>query len=240
MVMENNEIIEIYTKLSGGKKIDNDSYVIDRSHFSSLLYDRFIVELSKRKIKWDGSSIMYIDLINSNPLNIENTYKSESSFNINTIENGVGIDVQDINELPDCIDYWEDDFYKSKFTSIEIAYCVQKNNIKQSFAGIYSLKESLIKSDNSLEWNNIEINHDEFGKPYYCDFNVSISHSSNYVISIALRKIESILPPSENLTIQEPLVVPKKPLIVIFFNLLFIVINIMLITYIVIKEFFNR
>ena len=201
MVMEN-EIKKIYNTLSGGKIIASDNYIISSSHFNSISNDRFSSELNKRGIKWDGSDIIFSDLINKN---IENS-NSNSSINLNSSNLNievkssilglsacqVGIDIQEIKELPDSGDFWEDDFYKSKFTSEEIAYCVTKDNPKQSFSGLYSCKEALIKSDNNLNWENINILHNENGKPIFENYNISISHSGLYSIAIAFQvKIDS-------------------------------------------------
>jgi holo-[acyl-carrier protein] synthase len=194
MVMEN-EIKKIYNTLSGGKIITSDNYIISSSHFNSISNDRFTSELKKRGIKWDGNDIIFSELIIKNVENTNSSLKQNSSnpyIEINTTitnlsTSQVGIDIQEINELPDSNDFWEDEFYKSKFTSEEIAYCITKDNIKQSFSGLYSCKEALIKSDNNLNWENINILHNENGKPIFSNYDISISHSGLYSIAIACR-----------------------------------------------------
>jgi hypothetical protein len=181
-----NEIKNIYNTLSGGKVISNDNYIISSKHFNSISTDRFISELKKRGVIWDGYDISFSELLNKDSQftkksNIEITNTLITSPTVSQI----GIDIQEISELPDSVDYWEDEFYKSKFTPEEIAYCVVKDNPKQSFAGLYSCKEAIIKSDNNLNWQNINIEHDENGKPFYNNFNLSISHSGIYTIAIA-------------------------------------------------------
>ena len=80
-----NEIKHLYNTLSGGKTILNDSYIISSSHFNSISTDRFISELNKRDIKWDGSDIVFSDLINKN---IENSSLNHSiNINNNKIDN---------------------------------------------------------------------------------------------------------------------------------------------------------
>jgi phosphopantetheinyl transferase (holo-ACP synthase) len=201
-----NEIKKIYNTLSGGKIITNDSYIISSHHFNSISTDRFSSELKKRGIKWDGSDIIFYDLIN------KNIAKSNSSIDINSnikINNSitdfptsqVGIDIQEISELPDSIDFWEDDFYISKFNKEEIAYCVAKENPKQSFAGLYSCKEALIKCDNNLNWEEINITHNKIGKPQFDNYIISISHSGLYTLSVALKlniELNNIIKYKEN------------------------------------------
>ena len=135
-----NEIKKIYNNLSGGKIITSDNYIISSSHFNSISNDRFTSELKKRGIKWDGNDIIFSELIIKNLENTNSSLKQNSSnpyIEINTTitnlsTSQVGIDIQEINELPDSNDFWEDEFYKSKFTSEEIAYCITKDNPKQS------------------------------------------------------------------------------------------------------------
>ena len=175
-----NEIKKIYNTLSGGKKITSDNYLISASHFNSISNDRFISELKKRGIKWDGSDIVFSELINKSLENnnrsiLQNSSNSniEIDKSVSNKDSGlVGIDIQEISELPDTKDFWEDEFYKSKFTPEEIAYCVIKENPKQSFAGIYSCKEALIKSNNNLNWQNINIFHNENGKPFFLNYDI--------------------------------------------------------------------
>ena len=120
-----NEIKKIYNNLSGGKIISNDNYVISSNHFNSISNDRFTSELKKRGIKWDGRDIIFSELIIKNLENTNSSLKQKSSnpyIEINTCitslsKSQVGIDIQEINELPDSNDLWEDEFYKSKFTS---------------------------------------------------------------------------------------------------------------------------
>ncbi len=189
-----NEIKKIYTTLSGGKTITNSNYVISSSHFNSISRDRFIVELNKKGFNWSGDDIEFLNLISNKVNDSTNINSSDFNTNADTILNGhsiksnlIGIDIQEISELPDCCDYWEDLFYTNKFNKEEIAYCVTKGNPKQSFAGIYSCKEALIKADNQLLWDDIIISHNQDGEPYFNNYQISISHSGLYSIAIAMK-----------------------------------------------------
>ena len=194
LLMEN-EIKNIYKTLSGGMIITNDHYIISAKQFNSISTDRFISELKKRGLEWNGNDIAFVDLLNNSfdkskntvPLKSTNSNIENSNNNPNLPICQCGIDIQEINELPNAIDYWEDVFYKSKFTSEEIAYCVTKNSPKQSFAGLYACKEAMIKSNNNLHWENINIQHDENGKPFFENFYISISHSGLYANAIAIQ-----------------------------------------------------
>jgi phosphopantetheine--protein transferase-like protein len=192
-----NEIKKIYQTLSGGKVIENDNYIISSKQFSSISSDRFISELKKLGIIWDGSEIIFSDLVNGNlkgnttnhsEKSIKREVTSETTNNIKmNFPDNVGIDIQEINELPDVVDFWEDEFYKSKFTREEIAYCLTKDNPKQSFSGLYSCKEALVKADNNLDSANINIRFNENGKPFFENYSLSISHSGEYSIAVVFR-----------------------------------------------------
>lgn len=102
----------------------------------------------------------------------------------------IGIDIQNINKMPDAIDFREDVFYKQNFSSREIAYCILKSNPKESFAGLFAVKEAIIKADSNLrnaQFSDIEILHNPDGKPTFESFSISISHSDNLAIGVAYR-----------------------------------------------------
>jgi phosphopantetheine--protein transferase-like protein len=80
----------------------------------------------------------------------------------------VGTDVESVAAMPDVPDYWEDDFYKTSFTSREIAYALLRPSPRASFAAMWCAKEALRKADTSLantDWKMIEVIHDDRGKP---------------------------------------------------------------------------
>ena len=81
---------------------------------------------------------------------------------------GIGVDVESVAAMPDVADYWEDDFYKTIFTSREIAYALLQNSPRASFAAMWCAKESVHKTDASLarvDWQRLEVIHDANGKP---------------------------------------------------------------------------
>ena len=103
----------------------------------------------------------------------------------------VGIDIQNVNILPDFEDVWLSEFYTTNFSDSEITHCLKLDNPKESFAGIYSAKESIIKAlgtDGFFEKSNIVIDHNEVGAPIHQDFFISISHDNDFAVSIAIKK----------------------------------------------------
>jgi phosphopantetheine--protein transferase-like protein len=204
--MEKN-IQEIYSKLSGGKQITSEEQTISKGDFNSIMIDRFKAELSKMGITWNGENIAVKNLIpgiipvseKSNGVVQDATIKKN---NFSSSDLSVGIDIQNIAELPDSNDFWEDAFYKTKFKPEEIGYSVKKENARQSFAGIYAAKEALIKCDNKLNWDDIIILHDENNKPACTGFVISISHSAENAIAVAIKNTGSISASENNFKTQ--------------------------------------
>jgi phosphopantetheinyl transferase (holo-ACP synthase) len=169
--------------------------VITQGQFGSVLLDRFVAELNKLGVKWDRKDIAFGELVNGAPVENRPVERSVERLAAGTVQLvssktadfSIGIDIQQVAELPDCIDYWEDEFYKMKFTREEIAYAVGRNNPKETFAGIYSCKEALIKCNNALEWSSIGITYGADGGPQFADYHLSISHSGGQAIAIAVQ-----------------------------------------------------
>jgi phosphopantetheine--protein transferase-like protein len=104
-------------------------------------------------------------------------------------EKAAGIDIEDISNFPVVIDFREDDFYVSNFSMQEISYCILKGKPLGSFAGLFSTKEALCKTSERIRqmpFNKIEITHDDNGKPVYPGYSISISHTDQFAVAIAI------------------------------------------------------
>ena len=101
-----------------------------------------------------------------------------------------GIDIEEIQSMPQVDDFREDEFYTMNFSSSEIAYCILQPNSLASFAGLFAAKEAIVKADNSYinrPFNTIIINHLPGGKPEHPSFQISISHTSTVAVGIAIK-----------------------------------------------------
>jgi holo-[acyl-carrier protein] synthase len=194
--MKKDSIKTLFKRLSNINIDIEDEFVLTPNQFNSIQLDKFISELKNIGISWNGNSISLKNLsdnIKTDIDNFDNTTRQEGRktiFNDNINNSNIiniGIDLQLIDDMPFCKDYWDDSFYNDKFTKSEIAYCLNKSNNRQSFAGIYATKEALIKCNNSISWEDIEIKHDLQGRPIFYDYAISISHSGNYVVSVAIK-----------------------------------------------------
>ena len=101
----------------------------------------------------------------------------------------VGIDIQSISEIFPLdfeLDYSE---LFSIYSKYEIEYAKNSADPKATLAGFFSLKESLIKAGVQLaSFADIEITHLNDGSPVYYGYEVSISHSGDFVTSIAIKR----------------------------------------------------
>jgi phosphopantetheine--protein transferase-like protein len=242
------DITDIYTKLSGGKQITSEEYTITKGDFNSIMVDRFKAELLKAGIKWNGEDVQYKNLVGGGKPVISAAKTNGVSQPVAAKNNvpakgfAVGIDIQRLAELPESNDYWEDAFYKTKFKPEEIAYCVKKESPRESFAGLYAAKEALVKCDNSLDWDNILISYDENGKPAYSSYFISVSHSGDTAVAIALQNNNSqqssngIIEPKAAEAIPAPVKIVDAPRPKSYNKLYFLAI-LVIVAYIVVRDF---
>jgi holo-[acyl-carrier protein] synthase len=130
-----------------------------------------------------GSVAQNVPVINTELNNIK------GDANRNTGIRGIGIDIEEIENLPVVDDFRNDEFYLKNFTSSEITYCILKQNPLQSFAGLFCIKEAIFKADATLqqvEFNKIEISHNENGSPYVKGYLISLSHTDTVAVGVAI------------------------------------------------------
>lgn len=117
---------------------------------------------------------------------------------------GLGIDIIEIERIKKSIEKYGERFLNKVFTSEEIRYCNSKFNKYQHYAARFAAKEAVYKAlasgwKEGLRWKDIEIQNDVSGMPsinstgklqaFLSDntqLRISISHSENYVTSVAI------------------------------------------------------
>jgi phosphopantetheine--protein transferase-like protein len=87
-------------------------------------------------------------------------------------------------------DYRTHPFFVENFAKSEIVYCIESDNSRLSFAGLWAAKEAIAKAcgiDTRLGGlSRIEIGHDDGGRPT-CEFgSISISHAGEIAIAVCL------------------------------------------------------
>ena len=101
-----------------------------------------------------------------------------------------GIDILEFSEFPKYFDSAEKQFFKDNFSENEIHYCLAQEDPTKIFACLFSIKESLIKADNSLlntNFNKIELNPSDCGfnyKDYQALFSLNTEFCITFVISL--------------------------------------------------------
>jgi holo-[acyl-carrier protein] synthase len=124
----------------------------------------------------------------------------------------LGVDLEDVENLPEAADFRTDAFYTRTFSKREISYCLLQENPLQSFAGKFAAKEAIIKSDAAyaaLSLSDIEILNDRNGKPYFENFRISISHTKHSAVAVAIRA--GVLPVQTAVSSILPAVMNEQP-----------------------------
>ena len=107
----------------------------------------------------------------------------------------VGIDLEDIENLPAAHDYREHPFYQDNFTAAEISFCIRQPNVRASLCGTWAAKEAVLKAGvmhaplGNLK--GIEISRDELGRPTYPGCSLSISHTARSAVAICTATFSS-------------------------------------------------
>jgi phosphopantetheinyl transferase (holo-ACP synthase) len=102
----------------------------------------------------------------------------------------LGIDIEHSDNLPDYYAGDEMRFFEDYFSLEEIEYALNKYNPQKYFTSLFSLKESIVKADNSfknVKFNQVIILFDKLGIPYKDGFLLSISYSGKMCISTAIK-----------------------------------------------------
>jgi holo-[acyl-carrier protein] synthase len=117
---------------------------------------------------------------------------------------GIGVDIVEIQRIKQVIERFEDKFLNKIYTDFEIDYCNSKANKYQHYAARFAAKEAIYKALNETgqklaKWKDIEVFNQKNGLPivktygklneylsYDKEIKLSISHSDNYVVCLAL------------------------------------------------------
>lgn len=197
------QIVAQYLKISADA-VTNETAISRERLGNSILVHRMYAALSADGFTVDNySEIQYFgELLSklgeppvlSKDKNLPAMFSQQIATSANS-GGGVGIDIEDVSSFPQVSDFREDVFYKMNFSQNEISYCVLRPNPLVSFAGLFAVKESLVKADNSLKavsFNAIEITHDENGKPLFPEYEISISHTDTVAVAVVVKNTNTI------------------------------------------------
>ncbi len=211
------EILGLFLKLPADEI--NTSTIIDRSIIkSSIVLHRMYAKLAAENFLVDNYQDVhtYGDLLknlngeatNSVHGNLQRQVNEEPNFILSSDDTemtGVGIDIEMIKEMPITEDFREDIFYSMNFSVNEIAHCILQPNPYASFAGLFAAKEAIVKADNAFKkvtFNSIVIDHFPNGRPFYNGFNLSISHTEEVAIAVAIHSQQNTSSTNQVLTAE--------------------------------------
>ena len=103
----------------------------------------------------------------------------------------IGVDLIDINYFPSFINGKEKSFFLYNFTFREISFAKKQRNPDLEFARLFSIKESLIKADNSIRdknFNKIELISTD-NKVNYENYQISTSVEKNIIMSFVMSSV---------------------------------------------------
>ena len=83
---------------------------------------------------------------------------------------GIGVDIVKVDRIENAVERWGYRFLKRIFTPAEIERCQKRARPAQCLALRFAAKEAFAKAlglgmRKGLRWRDIEVVHDEFGKP---------------------------------------------------------------------------
>ena len=209
------ELVATYINVPGDQ-ITADT-VIDRSKVSSsIVLHRMYAKLAENGYKvddyWNIKTFGGLLSQNSGGIAAQEPGKTKPIVDKSATGVSTGIDIEEISAMPVVDDFREDEFYRMNFSPAEISHCILQNNPYASFAGLFALKEAIIKCDNSFknrELNSIIIEHSPLGKPKFGNFQVTLSHTDKVAVAMAIlidREFFLAATPAEEHTpvVQEP------------------------------------
>jgi phosphopantetheine--protein transferase-like protein len=103
---------------------------------------------------------------------------------------GVGLDIEYSSTLPEAEDYRTHPFYVENFSGSEIVHCIERDNPRLSFAGLWAAKEAIAKARGidirPGALSRIEIGHDDYGRPTSTLGSISICHAGGIAMAMCL------------------------------------------------------
>lgn len=151
------------------------------------------------------------------------SFAFNNNFESNNQTHGIGIDIEEISNLPLTNDFREEEFYKMNFTSQEIAYCNIQPDSYASFTGLFAVKEAIVKANSyyrGISFNKIFVDHLEDGKPVVKGFQISISHTSTIAIAVAVKDSDNLTSANVVTSYNEP---SKSPGLILLLSVLAII-----------------
>lgn len=195
------EIVSVFIRVPAGNI--SSATPVDRSAVqNSILLHRMYARLAEEGFEFGNYSTIKVfgDLL---PAAVESTPNVAPASRVDPAppihggpsdshgdQPGVGIDIEAIANLPRVADFRTAEFYRMNFSAEEIAYCILQPDPYASFAGLFAVKEAIIKADEQYrnrQFSTLAIGHTDQGKPFFPGFGLSISHANEMAVAVAVR-----------------------------------------------------
>ena len=206
------EIISILSEFPNKDNLNANSVLKNKVIlFSSLLRIRIIAKLEDH---FEGLDFCWItenttlneinDFIKTNKIELVdlqlNNSEEESTTKkyLNNEYISIGVDIESLESIPKSIlEIKNTTLRKKLFSEKEVLYSISKTNNLETLTGIFCAKEACIKALSKfmqIDFNQIEIDHDNKGRPKVLIKNIknllkidlSISHSSSYALAVCI------------------------------------------------------
>jgi phosphopantetheine--protein transferase-like protein len=122
----------------------------------------------------------------------------------------IGIDIEEVDQLPHADDYRDHPFYQDHFTPGELSHAIRQADPRASLCGIWAAKEAIVKSgllptvpDHLRE---IEITHSAAGQPMLRGCQLSISHTPRTAVAVCIAGAAAPIapPPAPHAAVSAP------------------------------------
>jgi phosphopantetheine--protein transferase-like protein len=105
---------------------------------------------------------------------------------------GVGIDIESLDNMPEAADVRAEPFYRDNFSPRELAYCLERADLRLSLCGLWAAKEAIVKAGAAAKPKrgglaHIEIQHDPSGAPTFPGCALSIAHEATLAVAVCVR-----------------------------------------------------
>lgn len=187
------EFKQFVSNVAPGRTIKSSD---DLKQLTSIQQARIQTWINKNKYHLTDSQVEEVNE-NDTPQSITETISNDKS------QQSLGIDIQSTQAFS-CLQSDKREFLRSYgcFSDTEISYCMSKLDWQETAAGIFALKEAVVKAERgTMNISDVTVNHSQ-GVPTVNNYTCSISHDNGFAIAVAFKNnnshTENYIPTEKN------------------------------------------
>lgn len=176
------EFKQFVSNVAPGRTIKSSD---DLKQLTSIQQARIQTWINKNKYHLTDSQVEEVNE-NDTPQSITETISNDKS------QQSLGIDIQSTQAFS-CLQSDKREFLRSYgcFSDTEISYCMSKLDWQETAAGIFALKEAVVKAERgTMNMSDVTVNHSQ-GVPTVNNYTCSISHDNGFAIAVAFKNNNS-------------------------------------------------